>query len=80
MLFVFGFHGCYITTKQRPQCVLCLSILAADSMKPNEPNRHLEMKYSEMKNKIEGYSHRKLEILIQQKTYVNTTTVSCKFL
>jgi hypothetical protein len=48
-------------------------------VKQNKPKRHLETKHSEMKNKPEEYSHRKLdEICIQQKSFVNTATVTSK--
>jgi hypothetical protein len=61
--------------------VFCLSLLAADSMKPNKLNRHFKTKHSEMKNKPEEYFHRKLvEICIQQRSFVNTTTMSSKAL
>jgi hypothetical protein len=54
---------------------MCFGILAADSMKPNEPKRHLETEHSEMKKKPEKYFHRKLdEIRILQNSFVNTTT------
>jgi hypothetical protein len=48
-------------------------------MRPNKPKWHFETKHSEMKNKPEEYFHRKLDkICIQQKSFVNTTTVSSK--
>jgi hypothetical protein len=40
-----------IDSKQRPQKVFCLSILAADSMKPNKLKRNFETKHSELKKK-----------------------------
>jgi hypothetical protein len=50
-------------------------------MKPNKPKRYFETKRSEMKNKPEEYFHRKLvEIRIQQRSFVNTTTMSSKVL
>jgi hypothetical protein len=63
----FGFTRVIINSEE-PHCVLCLSLLAADSMKPLKLKRHLETKHSEMKNKPEEYLRRKLdEIRIQQK-------------
>jgi hypothetical protein len=48
-------------------------------MKPNTLKRHPETKHSEMENKPEEYFRRKLdEIRIQQKSFVNTITVSSK--
>jgi hypothetical protein len=46
----FGFTSVVINREERPQCVLCLSVLAADSMKPDKLKWHLETKRSEMKN------------------------------
>jgi hypothetical protein len=64
----FGFTSVVIKGEQRPQCVLCLSVLAADSMKPNKLKRHLETKHSQMKNKPQEYFRRKLDqVRIQQK-------------
>jgi hypothetical protein len=70
-----------INGEERPQCVLCLSVLAADSMKPNKLKRHLETKHSEMEHKPQEYFRRKLDdVRIQQKSFVNTTTISSKAL
>jgi hypothetical protein len=50
-------------------------------MQPNKLKRCLETKHSEMKNKPEEYFPRKLdEIRIQQKSFVNITTVSSEAL
>jgi hypothetical protein len=45
----FGFTSVTIlNSDERPQCVLCLSSSAADSIKPNKLKQHLETKHSEM--------------------------------
>jgi hypothetical protein len=76
----FGFTSVVING-ERLQCVLCLSVPAADSMKPNKLKRHLETKHSKMKNKPQEYFHRKLDdVRIQQMSFVNTTTISSKAL
>jgi hypothetical protein len=50
-------------------------------MKPNKLKWHLETKHSEMKNKPQEYFRRKLDdVRIQQKSFVNTTTISFKAL
>jgi hypothetical protein len=50
-------------------------------MKPNELKRHLETKHSEMKNKPQEFFRGKLDdVRIQQKSFVNTRTVSSKAL
>jgi hypothetical protein len=57
-----------IKGEEGPHCVLSLSLLVAERMKPFKLKRYLETKHSEMKNKPGGYLHRKLdEIRIQQK-------------
>jgi hypothetical protein len=57
----FAFTSVIINSGERPQCVLCLGNLAADSMKPNKQKRHLETKHSDAKNNAEEYFHRKLD-------------------
>jgi hypothetical protein len=50
-------------------------------MKPNKLKWHLETKHSEMKNKPQEYFRRKLDdVHIQQKPFVNTTTILSKTL
>lgn len=62
----FGFTSVIIKSEERPQCVY-LTILAADSMKPNKLERYLQMKHSEMKNKPKEYFHRKLDKICMQQ-------------
>jgi hypothetical protein len=69
----FGFMSVIIKSEERSQCVLCVSSLATDSMKPNTLKWHLETKHLEMKNKRKEYSDKKLRIW--KKSSVNTTTV-----
>lgn len=45
-----GFTKTVINDEERLQCVICLSILAADSMKPNKLKRHLETKHPKFTN------------------------------
>jgi hypothetical protein len=49
----FGFTSVIINSKERSQCVLCLSILTADIMKPNKLKRRLETKRLGIKFKPE---------------------------
>jgi hypothetical protein len=70
-----------INSEERPQCVLRLSISAADSMQPSKLKRHLETKQSEIKKKLPKHFRRKLdEIHVEQKSFVNATAVSSKAL
>lgn len=41
-----GFTKTTINGEERPQCVVCLTVLASDSMKPNKLRRHLETKHT----------------------------------
>ena len=41
----FGFTSIEIGGEDRPQCVICFEILAADSMKPCKLQRHLSTKH-----------------------------------
>jgi hypothetical protein len=47
-------------SEEQSQCAFCLTIWAADSVKPNKPKRQLEAKHSEMKNKTEESFRRKV--------------------
>jgi hypothetical protein len=76
-----GFTSVIISSEERPQCVLCLRISAADSMKPNKLKRHLETKHSGMKCKPEEYFIENLTTFSSgKKSFVNTTTVSSRAL
>ena len=47
----WGFTDIVIAGVERPQCVLCLEVLAHESMKPTKLQRHLETKHPALKNK-----------------------------
>ena len=40
-----GFTSTVVSGTERPQCVLCLNILAMDSMKPSKLKCHLETQH-----------------------------------
>lgn len=54
-----GFTNTTINGEERPQCVVCLTVLASDSMKPNKLRRHLETKHTELVNKPKEFFARK---------------------
>jgi hypothetical protein len=72
----FCFTSVIIKREKLLLCVLCLTILAANSMKPNKLKRHLYTKHSKMKNKPEEYFRWKT----RWNSSPETTTVSFKAL
>jgi hypothetical protein len=56
--FSLGFT--FINGEERPQCVIYLTILASDSMKPNKLRKHLEKKHAELVNIPKKFFTRKL--------------------
>jgi hypothetical protein len=52
---LLGFTKAVINDDERPQCVICLSISAADSMKPNKLKRYLETKHPKFTNKPKDF-------------------------
>lgn len=76
-----GFTKTTINSEDRPQCVVCLTVLASDSMKPNKLRRHLERKHAELVNKPKEYFARKLSSFKStQQTLTKMTTVPSKAL
>ncbi|XP_008178224.1 protein FAM200B-like [Acyrthosiphon pisum] len=77
----FGFTFIEEKGKHRPKCVICLEILASESMKPSKLKRHLEMKHPQYSNKDEQFFKRYENALKVQKKVFNTfSTVSQKAL
>lgn len=76
-----SFTKTVINGEEHPQCVICLNILAADSMKPNTLKRHIETKHPEFTNKPREYFTKKLSNLKStQQNFTKTTSVSSKVL
>lgn len=46
-----GFTSIIIDDEEKPQCLICTKILAADSLKPSKLKRHVETKHPEFENK-----------------------------
>ncbi|XP_063902632.1 zinc finger BED domain-containing protein 5-like [Zophobas morio] len=65
----FGFTSTEVNEEERPLCVICSKILAADSMKPNKLKRHLETLHSEYVNKPRQFFELKLKSFEKQKTF-----------
>jgi hypothetical protein len=51
----FSFTSVTVNSEERPQCVLCLSILIANSINPDKLKWHLETKHSQIQNEPEEY-------------------------
>ena len=55
----FGFISIVSNDIEKPQCVLCMNVLSAESMKPSKLKRHLETSHPDYKDKNLGYFERK---------------------
>lgn len=69
----FGFTSTEVNQEERPMCVICSKILAADSMKPNKLKRHLETLHSEYVNKPAEFFQTKLKFYEKQKSFFKKT-------
>ncbi|GFS56370.1 protein FAM200B [Trichonephila clavipes] len=69
----FGFIITEVNGEERPLCVICSKILAADSMKPNKLKRHFETLHGEYINKPRELFESKLKSYGKQKTFKKKT-------
>jgi hypothetical protein len=63
----FGFTSTEADGKERPQCVLCMKVLASDCMLPNKLKSHLKTTHPRVVSKSRDCFSRKLKKLNQQK-------------
>jgi hypothetical protein len=63
----FGFTSTEVDGEERPQCVLCMKVLASERMLPSKLKRHLETTHPSIVSKSRDYFSRKLKELNQQK-------------
>jgi hypothetical protein len=63
----FGFMSTEVDGEERPQCVLCMKVLASECMLPSKLKRHLETTHPSIVSKSHHYFSRKLKELNQQK-------------
>jgi hypothetical protein len=61
----FGFTS--TNGKERPQCALCMKVLASECMLPHKLKHHLETTHPSIVSKFCDYFSRKLKELNQQK-------------
>ncbi|XP_063856105.1 zinc finger BED domain-containing protein 5-like [Scylla paramamosain] len=76
-----GFTSTVVSGTERPQCVLCLNILAMDSMKPSKLKRHLETQHPEHVGKsLEFFKRRLDEFNKQRRAFMKTSTTAASAL
>jgi hypothetical protein len=63
----FGFKSTEVDCEERPQCVLCMKVLASEIMLPSKLERHLETTHPSVVSNSRDYFSRKLKELNQQK-------------
>lgn len=76
-----GFTKTVVNGEERPQCVICLVVLASDSMKPNKLKRHLDTKHGDLANRPREFFERKLNSVKSAKqAFSKITSVPSKAL
>ncbi|GFX51715.1 protein FAM200B [Trichonephila clavipes] len=70
----FGFTITEVNGEEKPLCVICSKILAADSMKPNKLKRHFETLHGEYINKPREFFE--LKSYGKQKTFFKKKLLS----
>jgi hypothetical protein len=79
--FDFGFTYTYKLHEERHKCVVCLKVLAAESMLPNRPKRHLITAHIDLVSKPREYFYRKLKERNEQTaTFSKRASVPAKAL
>lgn len=74
-----GFTVTKVGDEERPVCLLCLKMLAADSMKPNKLRRHLKTLHPNHADKpLEFVQRKRAEYCQQSSRFVNATSVNRK--
>ena len=63
----FGFTSVINAEVEKPMCLLCSKVLAADSMRPGKLKRHLKTTHSDYVDKPKEFFQRKLDEFTKQK-------------
>ena len=63
----FGFTAIKCDGEEKPQCVLCCTVLVSTSLKPSKLKRHLETHHPDSSNKDLNFFKRKAETLIKAR-------------
>jgi hypothetical protein len=58
----FDFTSTEADGKERPQCVVCMKVLASECMLPSKLKRHLETTHPSVFSKFHDYFIRKLRV------------------
>ena len=72
-----GFTVTTVGDEERPVCLLCLKMLAADSLKPNKLKRHLQTLHPTHADKpLEFFQRKRAEYYQQSSRFMNATSVN----
>ncbi|XP_040297427.1 zinc finger BED domain-containing protein 5-like [Bufo bufo] len=72
-----GFTLTTVGDEERPVCLLCLKMLAADSMKPNKLSRRLKTLHPNHANKpLEFFQRKRVEYCKQSSRFLTATSVN----
>lgn len=72
-----GFTVTTVGDEETPVCLLCLKMLAADSMKPNKLRRHLNTVHPNHADKpLEFFQRKRSEYCQQSSRFVTATSVN----
>lgn len=63
----FGFAFIEINGEEKPQCVVCTTVLSNEAMKPAKLERHLKTVHPDLSQKPLGYFQSKVESLKKMK-------------
>jgi len=70
----YGFTFATINEEPRPKCIICLEVLANDSMKPSRLIRHLKTKHPEYEGKPFEFFSRRLKLCDAQSNTLHSFT------
>ncbi|XP_060771673.1 zinc finger BED domain-containing protein 5-like [Neoarius graeffei] len=72
-----GFTSTLVGGEERPQCVLCMTVLAAESLKPNKLKCHLDTTHPDCKDKpVEFFRQKLLKFRAQRTTFTKFASVT----
>ena len=63
----FGFTSIFSSGIEEPQCLICLKVLSAESMKPFQLKRHFEKEHPDYKDKDISFFQRKVDTVKRTK-------------
>lgn len=73
----YGFTCVQVNNEERPQCAICLKVLALESMLPSKLKRHLESLHPNVVGKPREFFVRKVaEAKLQKSTFSKQTKIN----